>query len=478
MKGSKRVISLIMALVMAISLCSGVWAENGSNNEENRKTQSDEGLAFKAKNEETQAESRQLYFFNGIDDGYMTYYENASLSSVANGKIPAIVSPPLTYDADNGQNTQSVFVAFKNDGTITNDTAVTVNRNDAGIRVTYITTDDASLCVYQLTATKNLGQGENSDTVDLTFHDSGNSDHQFAIIFRNSGNNEGNQQGEPFGGMKAALSSDNTAALAYVDLYLVDSTGYVKNGNSDTTGLAVKDSYSDTEKTAIRAAVAAFRAMSWQWRDSLSNVGGIQIENDWYDCFGRYLAELASRIGISLWGDYPSWNGVKMALDSSCEITFYSSSAYGIPAYDDSLNVTADSADKSFTIPYTQPEYCFTIPAGSKEVTSLTVKGAVSTERTDNEGNVIGYSAPLGSTSITVNTQHDGWFGDDNDRTYIFSVWVSSGYVAYDLPLVITFNDNTTKEFTVKAVEPLCDWTFVDGSKPANASDLLNVFYK
>lgn len=60
----------------------------------------------------------------------------------------------------------------------------------------------------------------------------------------------------------------------------------------------------------------------------------------------------------------------------------------------------------------------------------------------------------------------------------MFSVQVSYDREEYTLPLVITYEDNTTEEFTVKAVEPSCDWTFSESTtKPADAIDLLKAFY-
>lgn len=287
-------------------------------------------------------------------------------------------------------------------------------------------------------------------------------------------------EGSKFDGMKAALEESNTAARSYVDQYLVDSTGHVKFGDNDTTGISLKDGkdYTAAEVAAIKAAVKAFRAAEWQVHDALGNVQGVQIENDWTDRFGRYLAELANRVGISLWGDYPCWNGVDMTLSNGKTISFYTDCAYGVPAYNESLGVEADSANKTYTIPYTQPEYCFTIPAGSGEVKSLTVKGATSTELKNDEEEVIGYSCqPFQNSNIKVETRCDGRFDDNSNKTYLFSVQVSYDREEYDLPLVITYSDNSTAEFNVKAVDPN-PWNPDDTVKANNATGALGGLYK
>lgn len=294
------------------------------------------------------------------------------------------------------------------------------------------------------------------------------------------GEGEGEGEGEgggTFKGMKAALDGNNTAARTYVDDYLVDSTGYVKASASDTNGISLKDSYTEAEKATIIAAVRAFREIDWQRRDPLGNVGGIHIKNDWYDCFGRYLAEMAASVGISLWGDYPSRNGVELTVGDR-NISFYTDQAYGVPARDPSISVTADNEKTTYTIPYSQTYYCFAIPA-SKEIKSLTVKGAASTELKDEGGIVYGYSAePFADKNITVETRNEGWFGNESNRTYMFSVQVSYDREEYTLPLVITYEDNTMEEFIVKAVEPSCDWTFSESTtKPTDAIDLLKKFY-
>lgn len=473
----RRVISLLLSLVMALSLCSGVWAtaEGGGDPAPAQKTQSDAGLAFTSKNEaDGKTDTKNMKFFDGMQDGYMEYYNSAVLRTADNGRIPAIATYSVEKD-------KGVFVTFPYDGSIDNvqdKKALIEIRGDESnkdkVEVIYMTSNDTELYVFRIEAKQDLGKGSNT-WIDFALKLNDQQVYPFAIDFGAYDGN--NQQGESFKGMKAALKESNTAARNYVDQYLVDSTGHVKFGDGELGIRNGENAYSAAEVATIKAAIMAFRNINWEQRDPLGGVQGVQIEGDWTDCFGHYLAELASRVGISLWGDYPCWNGVDMTLSNGKTISFYTDCAYGVPAYDESLGVKADNANKTYTIPYTQPEYCFTIPAGSGEVKSLTVKGATSTARTDEEGNVIGYSAQLAATSVTVNTQCDGRFGDDDNKTYVFRVWLSSGHVAYDLPLVITYNDNTTAEFNVKAVDPN-PWNPDDTVNANNATGALGGLYK
>lgn len=472
----RRVISLLLSLVMALSLCSGVWAtaEGGGDPAPAQKTQSDAGLAFTSKNEaDGKTDTKNMKFFDGMQDGYMEYYNSAVLRTADNGRIPAIATYSVEKD-------KGVFVTFPYDGSIDNvqdKKALIEIRGDESnkdkVEVIYMTSNDTELYVFRIEAKQDLGKGSNT-WIDFALKLNDQQVYPFAIDFGAYDGN--NQQGESFKGMKAALEESNTAARNYVDQYLVDSTGHVKFGDGELGIRNGENAYSAAEVATIKAAIMAFRNINWEQRDPLGGVQGVQIEGDWTDCFGHYLAELASRVGISLWGDYPCWNGVDMTLSNGKTISFYTDCAYGVPAYDESLGVKADNANKTYTIPYTQPEYCFTIPAGSGKVKSLTVKGATSTARTDEEGNVIGYSAQLAATSVTVNTQCDGWFGDDDNKTYVFRVWLSSGHVAYDLPLVITYDD-TTAEFNVKAVDPN-PWNPDDTVNANNATGALGGLYK
>lgn len=88
----RRVISLLLSLVMALSLCSGVWAtaEGGGDPAPAQKTQSDAGYEFVINKENDQNDKRTLYFFNQIDDGYMTYNRNVTGFRVNSDKIAAI----------------------------------------------------------------------------------------------------------------------------------------------------------------------------------------------------------------------------------------------------------------------------------------------------------------------------------------------------------------------------------------------------
>lgn len=467
-----------MALVMALSLCGNVWAEGESTQE---KTKSDVGFTFTANSvAEGETGSKTLYFFDQIDDGYMTYNRNVTSFPVAEGKFTAINVYPLEAN-------DAIFLAFQNDnslGTIADgaDASNIISehiRDDATAKfnITYKETNDTTLYVVKLTAKEALGTGETPDFFDFSFYtdeEGSRKEYQFAIQFANGGTGEG-EGGGAFAGMKAALEADNTVALAYVDSHLVDSTGYVKASADDTTGIPLKDSYNETEKATIIAAVKAFREIDWEQRDPLGNVGGIQIKDDWYDCFGHYLAEMAASVGISLWGDYPSRNGVKLRVGDR-KISFYTDQAYGVPAYDPNVKVTANNENTTYTIPYSQTYYCFAIPA-SKEIKSLTVKGAVSTELKDNDENVIGHSAkPFADKNITVETWNEGWFGDDSNRTYMFSVQISYDREEYTLPLVITYQDGTTEEFTVNAVDP-DPWIPSEGVTPANAPGYLQKLY-
>lgn len=289
--------------------------------------------------------------------------------------------------------------------------------------------------------------------------------------------------GNQFAGVSEALKDAPDDAKKYGADYLNNDTGRLKCQNSDEGGILVKGSYTDTEKEAIKSAVRAFRAFRDGQHDdtlnALGNMGEIDFDgNGWNSYFGHYLAELASRVGISLWGDYPCWNGVKMTLDTDKTIFFYTECDYGIPAYDNSLGVEANATEKTYTIPYTQTYYCFAIPAGSGEVKSLTVKGATSTEVKDENNEVIGYNCqPFQDSDIEVQTRWDGWFGSDNNKTYLFSVQTSHDRLAYDLPLVITYSDQSTAEFNVKAVDPN-PWKPNDTVIAKNATGVLRELYK
>lgn len=715
----RRVISLLLSLVMTLSLCSGVWAEN-------EPTASDEGVT-------TSYGGRTVRFYTGMDGGYLKY--NPNELQVDGDNIDYTVDndtkmiPAFFVRKTVDVSSAHLFLAIdKNNEEMT---APTLSSSDSWLAVTHTTdTDDAGKFVYELSVTGDRGNG---DTAFITLEGQAM---PFAIVFEENNSGEGN---ETLTNFKEALANNEAgkdekddskltdaqknAANNYVDEYLLNNTGHVKNGNDDTTGISVKNgenAYSDAEVAAIKAAVKAFREAEWQVRDALGNVQGVQIEGDWTGCFGRYLtelasrvgislwrdneiqggveatvgsyavtlytngdygvfsldiaanvsvdddsnytiswdyeqifltvtcsdenrpilsannsdfkvrdtdnwedgdkkvyvylvelkrldqeheveftigsgegapkftvkfvapnpwysnqfagvsealkdapedakkygadylnnatgrlecqnsdkggilvkgsytdpekdaiksavrafrafrdgqhddtlnalgnmgeidfdgngwnsyfghylAELASRVGISLWGDYPCWNGVEMTLGNNKTISFYTECDYGIPAYDNSLGVEANATEKTYTIPYTQTYYCFAIPAGSGEVTSLTVKGATSTEVKDENNEVIGYNCrPFQDNDIEVQTRWDGWFGSDNDKTYLFSVQTSHDRLAYDLPLVITYSDQSTAEFNVKAVDPN-PWKPNDTVIAKNATGVLRELYE
>lgn len=477
----RRVISLLLSLVMALSLCSGVWAENvgGGNEGGNQKvTGNDVGVHISV----GENGERDIQICTGMDEGVLSYEYRFDMG-VTDGVLYTSWDLGSFIMAIKAGERTVTGVGVQDGGTPTVDgdkTTYTVtydveNPSTVNFEVTdFGTIQDGAKRVFRIAGSRL--ESEHRVTFVVNYADGGTDTLQ--VCFKQPNNNQqGSEGGSQFVGMKAALDEDNTAARSYVDQYLVDSTGHVKFGNGELGIRNGENTYNAAEVAAIKAAVVAFRGMDWQVRDPLGGVQGVQIEGDWTDCFGRYLAELASRVGISLWGDYPCWNGVDMTLSNGKTISFYTDCAYGVPAYDESLGVKADNANKTYTIPYTQPEYCFTIPAGDGEVKSLTVKGATSTALTDEEGNVIGYSAQLAATSVTVNTQCDGCFGDDDNKTYVFRVWLSSGHVAYDLPLVITYNDNTTAEFNVKAVDPN-PWNPDDIVNANNATGALGGLYK
>lgn len=297
-------------------------------------------------------------------------------------------------------------------------------------------------------------------------------------------------EGSKFDGMKAALEESNTAARNYVDQYLVDSTGHVKFGDNDTTGISLKDGkdYSAAEVATIKAAIMAFRNINWEQRDPLGNVQGVQIENDWTDCFGRYLAELAGRVGISLWGDYPSGDnaGVFMTLTGGSRLQLATDNAYGVLAYDESVNVKADEQAATYKVPYDRNYYAFAVTrTDDKRITSVKVENADCQEMAEN-GEVYGQKCTVAngeSNSFEVNTYNNGWSISNEIAKSYFEINVDRWDEEFELTFIINYvsdsNDTETAEdkFTIKFVEPVCDWTFNNGSKPTNASELLNVFY-
>lgn len=508
----RRVISLLLSLVMALSLCSGVWAtgEVGGDPTPTKKTQSDAGYEFVINKENNQNDKQTLYFFNQIDDGYMTYNRNVTGFRVAEGRIAAFRAYPLNAN-------DAIFLAFKYDGSlgniaegadasgIINEHVDTENGKTQKFSVTYENTDDANLYVIRLTAKEALGTNGSTDFFDFSFFvGTGESrqEYQFAMEF----GEDNSQQIMPLTDFKGVLAenengkdeNDNSkltdaqknAANDYVDKYLLNNNGYVKNGDSDTTGILLKDGkdYTAAEVAAIKAAVKAFRAAEWQVRDALGNVQGVQIEDGWTDCFGRYLAELASRVGISLWGDYPSGDnaGVFMTLTGGSRLQLATDNAYGVLAYDESVNVKADEQAATYEVPYDRNHYAFAVTrTDDKRITSVKVENADCKEMAEN-GEVYGQKCTVvngESNSFEVNTYNNGWSISNEIAKSYFEINVDRWDEEFELTFIINYvsdsNDTETAEdkFTIKFVEPVCDWTFNNGSKPTNASELLNVFY-
>lgn len=356
----RRVISLLLSLVMALSLCSGVWAENeqqGGGDPAPKKTQSDAGLAFTVSSGENETlTTKEMKFFDGMQDGYMEYKNSAEVGKAGDNKTPVIAASSV-------ENTKGVFVAFAYDESI-DDVAdksalIEIRKsrdengneidNSAKVSVTYETSNDTALYVFRIGAKQDLGKGT-SDWIDFALRLNDQQVYPFVINFGAKGNNqqgEGNKpQNTPLTDFKGVLAenengkdeNDNSrlteaqknAANDYVDKYLLNGNGYVKNSDSDTTGVPLKDGkdYSAAEVTAIKAAVVAFRNINWEQRDPLGGVQGVQIEGDWTDCFGHYLAELASRVGISLWSDDVQ-DGV-VANVGNYTVTFYTNGDYGV----------------------------------------------------------------------------------------------------------------------------------------------------
>lgn len=485
----RRVISLLLSLVMALSLCSGVWAEN-------EVTASDEGVTV------NYAE-RTVRFYPVMNGGYLKYDPDDPNELKVDGRnIEYTVGddtrtiPAFFIRATGDFSEAYLFLAIdKNNG---EETAPTLLSSDGWLTLRNEDSNDKGKFVYALSVTDNRNNG---DTAFITL------DGQtlpFAIVFEE--NNGGGPQSEALTDFKGVLAenengkdeNDNSkltdaqkkVANDYVDKYLLNSNGYVKNGDSDKTGILLKDGkdYTDAEVAAIKAAVKAFRAAEWQVHDALGNVQGVKIEGDRTDCFGHYLAELASRVGISLWGDYPSGDnaGVFMTLTGGSRLQLATDNAYGVLAYDESVNVKADEQTATYKVPYDRNYYAFAVTrTDDKRITSVKVENAACQEMEEN-GEVYGQKCTVAngeSNSFEVNTYNNGWSISNEIAKSYFEINVDRWDEEFELTFVINYvsdsDDSKTAvdEFTIKFVEPVCDWTFNDGSKPTNASDLLNVFY-
>lgn len=428
-----------MALVMALSLCGNVWAEEEPTQ---TKTASDEGVSLTVG-------TRTVRFYTGMNSGYLTYDTNPKVDA---GTIDNEKTSAFFVRATGDLTSSHFFIAIDHvneESTDTTAPTITVAPINSGLTIAQgENVSETGKFVYALNVTaENV---ESGSPFTFTVADIGS----FAVVFeQEQGTGEG---GGTFKGMKAALAESNTAAQAYVDSYLVDSTGYVKASADDTTGISLKNSYTDAEKAAIIAAVKAFREIDWQQRDPLGSVDGIKIKDDWYDCFGHYLAEMAASVDISLWGDYPSRNGVELTVGDR-NISFYTDQAYGVPARDPSVNVTASESSKVYTAPWDLTMFFFTVTCADENAPKLTT---------------------LDSSSREVTVYEDGGLGQKNGKNiYLYRV-ESSSWSLEEQNVVFQIGDQEADRFTVNFVEPSCDWTFSGSTtKPTGAIDLLKAFY-
>lgn len=436
----RRVISLLLSLVMALSLCSGVWADNepqGGGQQDNRFSITVGG--------------KKMYFFTDKNGGNLSC--NGKISEITvgqNNEIPAIKYEPV------GSN-RHLHLAFEYDGSFTNPSSlITVNEpSQERASVTYVNEADTGYYLFDVVTKKDLGNGEGNDFVDMTFHNGG-SNYSFSLVFGRDNDQQGSEGGNQFAGVSEALKNAPDDAKAYGTKYLNNDTGRLNCQNSDGGGILVKDSYTDTEKEAIKSAVRAFRAFRDGQHDNtlnaLGEMGDIDFDGKgWSDCFGHYLSELASRVGISLWSDDVQ-DGV-VANVGNYTVTFYTNGDYGVFSLDTAAKVSVDNGKYTMSWDYEQ----------------IFFKVACSDENESRPA--------LSYNNDTVQSiYHEGDRMEDGKKVYIYRVQLKRPNQEREVEFTIG-NGESAPKFTVKFVDPN-PWNPNDAFEAANAPAYVQELYK
>lgn len=432
----RRVISLLLSLVMALSLCSGVWAEN-------EVTASDDGVT-------ASYGGRTVRFYTGMGGGYLKYDPNDPHElKVDGGNIDYKVGNdtreiPAFFIRNTGDfSSAHLFLAIdKNDG---EETAPTLVSSDGWLTLGNENSNDSGKFVYALSV---AGNRSNGDTAFITLD---GQTMPFAIVFE-----ESNGGGSQFAGVSEALKNAPDDAKAYGTKYLNNDTGRLNCRDSDGGGILVKDSYTDTEKEAIKSAVRAFRAFRDGQHDNtlnaLGEMGDIDFDGKgWSDCFGHYLAELASRVGISLWSDDVQ-DGV-VANVGNYTVTFYTNGDYGVFSLDTAAKVSVDNGKYTMSWDYEQ----------------IFFKVACSDENESRPA--------LSYNNDTVQSiYHEGDRMEDGKKVYIYRVQLKRSNQEHEVEFTIG-NGESAPKFTVKFVDPN-PWNPNDAFEAANAPAYVQELYK
>lgn len=435
----RRVISLLLSLVMALSLCSGVWADN-------EVTASDEGVT-------TSYGGRTVRFYTGMGGGYLKYDPNDPRElKVDGGNIDYAVGAdttkiPAFFIRNTGDfSSAHLFLAIdKNDG---EETAPTLLSSDGWLTLRNENSNDGGKFVYALSVT---GDRNNGDTAFITLD---GQTMPFAIVFEK---NNGSEGGSQFAGVSEALKNAPDDAKAYGTKYLNNDTGRLNCQNSDDGGILVKNNYTDAEKEAIKSAVRAFRAFRDGQHDNtlntLSEMGDIDFDGKgWGDCFGRYLAELASRVGISLWSDDVQ-DGVEAAV-GNYTVKLYTNGDYGVFSLDTAAKVSVDNGKYTMSWDYEQLFFKVTCSTDNESRPALSYNNNDTVQSIHNEGDRM----------------------EDGKKVYIYRVQLKRPNQEHEVEFTIG-NGESAPKFTVKFVDPN-PWNPDDIVNANNATGALGGLYK
>lgn len=255
MKKLKRMVSLLLALVMAMSLCSvTAWAT---------RTSSEAGVSM-------EVNGTHVYYWGVMEDGYMVYGGGYNRCDGVDN-MPAL----FLYPVDSGDH---FFLGFATSEYSAAPTLTEENGSTALEWEDIQNTNETAYYIYKFTANDDLGGGDT-----FTFAISGSGSGGFKIVFEDD-----NGGGFSFTSVTAALADASDEVKAFATKYLDDSTGHLQNETA----------------SGIRAALEAFRALSEGDQETL---GCMRIPNgNGQQEFGAYMVLKAGEIGTTLWWDYDS----------------------------------------------------------------------------------------------------------------------------------------------------------------------------
>lgn len=290
MKKLKRMVSLLLALVMAMSLCSvTAWAT---------RTSSEAGVSM-------EVNGTHVYYWGVMEDGYMVYSGGYNRCDGVDN-MPAL----FLYPVDSGDH---FFLGFATSEYSAAPTLTEENGSTALEWEDIQNTNETAYYIYKFTANDDLGGGDT-----FTFAISGSGSGGFKIVFEDD-----NGGGFSFTSVSDALADASDEVKAFATNYLDDSTGHLK----------------DESTSGIRAALEAFRALDWQIKDELASMripdGNGQQE------FGAYMVLKAGEIGTTVWQDYdPDEGKVQVGYDvgicrtvGNHDVRQVTSWQYGVPIF-------------------------------------------------------------------------------------------------------------------------------------------------